>query len=80
MIKYLIENNKIEWYQINFSCINLPLPHKNSIHKWVKDANEALQFNSEKEANEMLHIIKQDVNYFNVKLFVTEHEFIDMTK
>jgi len=79
--KWLIENNKTEWFNPHFYIWNSGTPYENHVHEsvyeWVTDANRAWEFYTKEEAENYIEKhLKYKINYRDMTFIVTEHEFI----
>lgn len=72
MIKYLIENNKEEWFKSFTSYTFSSSNNTKDLYVFTKNANDALQFNIESEAIEFVNTLNES------EFKVTEHEFINL--
>ena len=73
MIKYLIENNKEEWFKC-FRSYTFKLSNNGNkdLCVFTKNANDALQFDIELEAIDFVNMLNE------TEFKVTEHEFINL--
>lgn len=82
MTKWLIENEKREWFMPHFYIWQSDRPLENTmneeVYEWTKDAIEAWSFDTKKEADSLISGLKKEHGkYYDWVLKSTEHEFIN---